>query len=153
MTNIVNLKNVVPLNFTDSSNEQSTFWRKVDRYIGFHQLFADHKKKHDAISAQLTGRNEKVLELWDTYPPEKKALAFKIATILKENLDWPNNYFIPTDPFGMILHDKYGDLPVEESVIEIENLIGKKIDDSIWQSFEKTNYSEVIDYLYSVKKA
>ena len=153
MSDTVKQNIVKPLFFIDSSNEHRSIWKNIVRRLDISDDYATHKKIHDDISEQLRNRDQKVIDRWDVFPSEKKMFTLQISSILKDNLDWPNHFFIPEDPFELIFRDKYGDLSVEESAILIEKLIGRKIKDSIWHSFEDKNYSEVIDFLYKNKKA
>ncbi len=109
------------------------------------------KRIYEATYLQLKQRDKEALELWNKFPFEKKEFALEISSILKIHLDWPNHFFIPEDPFRLIFMDKSGDLDIEESAIELEGLIGKKLNESLWDSLLKKKYDEVIDFFLETR--
>lgn len=107
---------------------------------------------HIALSKQMAERDEEAMKLWAPYSAEIQSLSKQVSDIFKTNLSWPNPYFIPDDTVELILQSPWGDLEIEESVIEIEELIGKRISDKMWRDYSNKKYVELIQFLICEKR-
>lgn len=85
------------------------------------------------IEQQLLGRPD-TSELWPTDPLRQK-LSSALRRLIKEEFGWPNDHFIPADPFGIALWAHQDGLDDVSAVRRIEQEFGYQMPDSEWERF------------------
>lgn len=101
---------------------------------------------------QLRLRPASSLDLWESVSPEHAEVVRVVSGIARDGLGWPNDYFIPSDPFGIIVWDRHGDLETSEILTLIEDTLQlTPIPDVEWEAMFHWTYSRVIATLKSHK--
>lgn len=97
------------------------------------------------IAEQLKHRSEVSRDSWKPFCPKEQTIARVIARIAKEEIGWPNTYFIPDDPFEILLWDAGEDLLTTSAVERIESDIGLEgMDDDQWKELASQTFGEVV---------
>src|SRR6266404_815554 len=122
-----------------------TAWQKMLSLIPF---VGPQARAHKDIVYQLRHRSAASIELWNRFSKSEVELARIISKVVKEALRWPNDYFIPDDPFEIVIWDKHGDMATTETIAAIERKIGVEQKASAeWENLTKKNYGSVVRFL------
>jgi len=114
-------------------------------------FFGARARAHREIISQLTRRSVECLAHWDNFSEKERELAKKISKIVCKCFAWPNEYFLPDDPFEIMIWERSGDfMATTEAIATIENELGLKQKTSAeWESLMKQNYGKVIQIISS----
>jgi hypothetical protein len=97
------------------------------------------------IAEQLKHRSEVSRDSWKPFCTKEQTIARVIARIAKEEIGWPNTYFIPDDPFEILLWDAGEDLLTTSALERIESDIGLEgMDDDQWKELASQTFGEVV---------
>jgi hypothetical protein len=99
------------------------------------------------LCSQMRERTTACLNDWEVFQREEKELARRISAIVRDGLGWPNDLFIPSDPFEIVVWDHYGDLGTTEVVNEIERQFSLRFTDSEWKELRQITFGEVVGFL------
>ena len=89
------------------------------------------------IHKQLLARPKPLPGVWGD-DPKRLQTARYLCGVLKEEYDWPNNHFIPDDPFDIIFQIPWDDLQIVEVVMRFEEDLKIKIEDKEAEKFTGT---------------
>ncbi len=97
---------------------------------------------------QLRVREPIPSEVWGD-DPNRAEFGREMAALIAARIDWPNDHFIPEDPFEWVTYVIGGeDLEHTEIIMALEENLGITIDDEYeWGSFLQWTFGEVVDYL------
>ena len=99
------------------------------------------------IERQLESRSQPDSGLWGA-SETKIALAQFVCKVAAEEMGWPNAYFIPDDPAGVVFWAHDDGLDVESAVIEIERHLGIELEDRDVISWFNMTLGEVVELLW-----
>jgi hypothetical protein len=125
----------------------------LQKFLMWTPLIGPQVRIRRGLLRQLKARPADCMRAWDAFPPDKAALAVRIAAILKDALDWPHARFIPDDPFGILLWDRFGDMADVTAVMAIEEAMGFGIEEGTWRRWmEGGTFGEVVDALIALRE-
>ena len=104
------------------------------------------------IESQLKARFEPDSALWGN-SSAKIALARFVCKIAAEEMGWPNDYFIPDDPAGVVFWAHEDGLDVESAVMEIEEHLGIQLEDTEVEAWFHQTLGDVIEFLWVRQQA
>jgi len=104
------------------------------------------------IERQLKSRSELESALWGV-SAAKIALARFVCKVAAEEMGWPNDYFIPDDPAGVVFWAHEDGLDVEAAVMEIEEHLDIKLEDAEVEAWFNQTLGEVVDFLWQRQQA
>ena len=82
---------------------------------------------------------------WEAFSRREVNVARSVSSIAKKSLGWPNDNFIPEDPFQIVVWDRYGDLATVEALAGVEATLGlRKRTTEEWDALLGKSYGEVI---------
>ena len=117
--------------------------------LGMPFIGPEHRT-HMLLAAQLQQRDETCLLAWGD-ACDRIRLARQVSGIIHKWLYWPNDFFIPEDPFEILVWDHtayYSDGFVLSGIVkEFEEFIGETYTDTFWEAALSLRYGEVIDHL------
>jgi hypothetical protein len=117
----------------------------LQRFLSSVPLIGPQAKAYRSIARQLSLRGSECREAWNSFSQREKGIASTISELAKTNLGWPNDYFIPEDPFVILVWDRNGDLATTEALAEIEARLGlRRRTSSEWESLFEKNFGEVV---------
>ncbi len=120
------------------------FWR----WVGW---FPHDRSNMAAVRAQLANRSGevlKVLHAWGDNPARRSCVAF-LTALCCEELKWESTWFIPDDPWEILLYDLSLDLRAETVLAIIGNKLG--VPWSAMGAWEGKTLGEIVDYLIDNK--
>ena len=106
----------------------------------------------EKIERQLKSRSEPESGLWGE-SAAKIALARYVCKVAAEEMGWPNDYFIPDDPVGVVFWAHEDGLDVESAVMEIEEHLGITLDDAEVETWFNQTLGEVVESLWVRQQA
>lgn len=98
------------------------------------------------LSDQLAKRPKPAPEIWGDGPLRRRIGPF-LSRILKENYDWPNDHFIPEDPFSIALLMPWDDLDVIEVSLQLEDALNIEMSNEDIETFFDGTLGDLMDYL------
>ena len=104
------------------------------------------------IENQLKSRSEPESGLWGANAA-KITLARYVCKVAAEAMDWPNDYFIPDDPAGVVFWAHDDGLDVEIAVMEIEEHLGIKLENAEVEVWFNQTLGEVVEFLWGRQQA
>ncbi len=84
-----------------------------------------------SIEQQLRERPD-TSELWGS-EPRRRELSSAVRTLIEEEFGWPNDHFIPDDPFGIACWGHEDGLDAVSAVTRIKKEFGFHQPDSEWE--------------------
>ena len=117
----------------------------TDRVLKGLPFVGPQARAYRDILKQLKQRSNSCLEEWQSFSGEERVLAETLSSIIQDVLGWPNRYFVPSDPFGILVWDVHGDLATEETLAQIERQTGvvKKTSDE-WETLMQNTLGDVV---------
>jgi hypothetical protein len=104
-----------------------------------------------AVGVQLRQRDASYIHAWEREQELDLHIAFKIAAIIKRARDWPNDFFLPDDPFALVNPLSNGvidDLNAVACVSCIETALGlRELPESFWIGAYKRCFADVLRFL------
>lgn len=100
------------------------------------------------IEGQLKARPEPDDALWGGNAA-KINLARSVCKIAAEEMGWPNDYFIPDDPAGVVFWAHEDGLDVESAVLEIEQCMEIKLEVAEVEAWFYQTLGEVVEFLWA----
>jgi energy-coupling factor transport system substrate-specific component len=144
MNNVSQSSSITPLRWPVDWDRLSD-WQKV---LVDMPIVGAQARCAKAILHQLSLRNEDCLAAWSGFSPREIEFSRTISKIVQKHLGWPNDYFIPSDPFEIVIWDRHGDLAVVEVIANIEEIAGSQE----WSILQKKPYGEVVSMLAAEHK-
>jgi hypothetical protein len=103
----------------------------------------------DTLVHQLAMRTASQQE-WETVDPECSHLAAFVARTIKEEFGWPNDHFIPDDPFDLMLFGDEGTgVEVLNAIEDYLELPRGLISDEQLEQYCRLTFGEVVTQLLS----
>ncbi len=96
------------------------------------------------VSAQLSARSPTDPEVWGP-DPRRQELAFWLCVVAKQEMAWPNDHFIPTDPARIIFWSHEDGLDFDCALLEIHHRFGLKIPRGEANSWFRGTFGDVVD--------
>ncbi len=96
-----------------------------------------------SVESQLLNRSSKVLESWDSLG--LTGIAMEVCKLLATELKLPNYYFIPEDPFNVVIESGYA-LDRRYFFFSIEDRFGIHIDVDDWQKMCNEDWT-ILDFV------
>jgi acyl carrier protein len=85
------------------------------------------------IDQQLRERPD-TSEQWGS-DPRRQEISATVRSLIAEELGWPNDHFIPDDPFGIAFWGHQDGLDDVSAAMRIEKQFGFRLPDSEWERF------------------
>lgn len=122
--------------------DELTSWQRLLIGIPF---VGSQSKARKGIRVQLAKRTAACLELWKSYSSHEQEVANGLAVYIRDALGWPNKFFIPDDPFEIMIWDYHGDLATPEVLLGIERCLGLKKKETLeWEILSKKKFGEIV---------
>ena len=99
------------------------------------------------IEGQLKARPQPDTAIWGNNAA-KVVLAHSVCKVVAEEMGWPNSYFIPDDPAGVVFWAHEDGLDVESAVLEIEQCLEIRLEDAEVEAWFSQTLGEVIESLW-----
>ena len=97
------------------------------------------------IVAQLARRAPNASDLWSRFSPDELAIKQRIVEIAVKELEWPRGYFLPSDPFEIVIWDPTGDLATEAALDRMENELGlRRRSGDEWRQLASQTFGDVV---------
>lgn len=107
-------------------------------------------KSHADIAKQLVEREASYEGQWNAFTIEEKALARTIAQIAMAEMGWPNDRFIPDDPFEIVIWDAGDGLATGSALSKIERVLRlAQKPESEWKDLATNTLGNVVKRLLS----
>jgi hypothetical protein len=120
----------------------------LQRFLWSLPVIGPQSQAYRSIARQLNLRGSECREAWNRFSQSEKAIATTISGVVKRNLGWPNDYFIPGDPFVILVWDRNGDLATTEALAQIETRLRlRRRTPSEWESLFGKDFGEVVGIL------
>jgi hypothetical protein len=100
----------------------------------------------EALDRQLRERSRPDPGVWGDDPLRVRT-ALAACKLIQENYQWPNDHFLPADPFDIVCLIPWDDLDIVELVMSLEEHLGVTLDDAKALSWEGTTLDGVVDTL------
>ena len=113
-------------------------------FIGFFLQCKRIGKVLKDLESQLDQRQYFPSDAWGTNQ-RRVQLAHVVADVIKEVQRWPNNHFLPEDPWDLLVLEEEG-----LGFIEVAHELAKRLDVDLSKEtgkFMKMSLGEVVDYL------
>jgi len=112
------MSNVLPLTWPT----ETKCLNMIQRFLTGFPLLDPYRNVRESVINQLLIRQPDVLELWPT-DAKIRSRAIETSHIIKQHMNWPNNYYLPQDPCSLLIFDNsLGGLRNYECIMEL----GKK---------------------------
>lgn len=98
-----------------------------------------------SIEQQLRLRDEIPDEVWPD--AEERAIARRIAQISMTEIDWPNDHFIPGDPFEIMVALRTGDLCELSAMVRIEEEFGVDLAQVMFVPGANLTFGEIVKWI------
>ncbi len=99
------------------------------------------------IKHQLQSRAKPEPLVWGENA-ERVSLAQYVCAVAKKEMGWPNDYFIPNDPAGIVFWAHDDGLDVEAAVTDIEKHLGIKLNNDEVEAWFSQTLGEVVAFLW-----
>jgi hypothetical protein len=97
------------------------------------------------IVAQMRQRSADLSESWNRFSSAELGVEQRISKIALEELGWPNDHFLPSDPFEIIMWDGTGDLATASAIDRMERELGlRRRSDGEWQELASLTFGDVV---------
>jgi hypothetical protein len=113
-----------------------------------------HLEIEAAISAQLEARAQPDSSVWGD-DPTKRMIAARLCQLTQEEYEWPNDYFLPADPCGLVFFHPWDYLIAIEVILRLREDFAVKFDCDEDAFSAISTLGEVVDWLteqYKVAK-
>lgn len=100
-----------------------------------------------SVDRQLRERGENYVALWSSHP--NRDLALRVSDVICRTQGWPNNRFVPDDPFDLLLpFRRYDGMDAVDTVIAIEKALElPQLPDTFWDECASRSFGEVVQHL------
>lgn len=98
------------------------------------------------IEKQLISRPKASPSIWGNNP-RRVELGQYISEIAKLQMGWPNDHFMPEDPFEIVFWSHKDALDIDEAILNIEDRLDIVIREGDVQKWVGKTLSEVVDHL------
>ena len=78
--------------------------------------------------------------------PKRLEMARYLCLLIKEKYDWPNDHFIPNDPFDIVFQIPWDDLDIIEVIMRCEEDLEIEIKDEEAQEWGGA-LGDIVDFL------
>lgn len=146
------MKDLAPLQWPPDMGE---LLRKKGFLLGI-PFVGPQEKIYRHICEQLLRRDTTYLDLWSP-DAESRSLGADCARVIAKDMNWPNDYFIPEDPFAILCWDKTAcavdTLLVSGLLLQFEKMAGiSKQTNRWWEECGTKTFGEVIQALLETRK-
>lgn len=139
---------VQPLKFPFDWNRLSS----LQKVLLWFPLFGPQVSARRSIIRQLKRRTVNDLKMWDDFSSDEKRIARIVSGIIQNQFSYPNDLFMPNDPFEIMIWDSLGDLGTTEVVSDIEEKLAlKRKDSGEWESLAREDFGTVVSMLLRAK--
>lgn len=132
-----------PLHWPESFSVSHKPWYKM--------LFTadkQYKPTIDYVKRQLIERDKPDPAWWGNDPVRFK-VAKQVCHRIQERYEWPNDHFIPEDPFDVLFLTPWDDLEVNEVILELEDDFRVHLSDAEVADWQGKTLAAVVDSVYS----
>ena len=128
-------------------------WKRPKRLdtllLGIPFIGPQHRTRQ-SICEQLRARDPGCLSLWEE-SVERFRIARTVSAIVKDELNWPNDLFIPADPCEILFWDFTAywvdDLKLLAVIQQLEDALHFHLKDETWESVFSYRFGELVDFL------
>lgn len=120
----------------------------------FQRLFAPddrYRQVTEQLKRELKARPRPEPPTWGA-DPERVRIALLLCKKTQETYDWPNDHFIPEDPFEIIALLPWDDLDVVELAMALEEDLTIDIENFEVETWASITLGEVVDQLLKRKR-
>ena len=153
MTHPLEAKEIAKID--SSATKAEMFWRYIP-FLGWmlaSGMWSERTRPIvEKIEHQLKNRSEPEGRLWGA-SAAKEALAHFVCKVAAKAMGWPNPYFIPEDPAGVVFWAHQDGLDVESAVMEIEEHLGIELEDEEIEAWFNQTLGEVVEFLWLRQQA
>jgi hypothetical protein len=135
------------LDLNESKAEK--FWSKIPLlgwWIASSMWAKRARPVEQEIEKQLLSRPETNPALWGDNPRRVK-LGQYISKIVKQEMGWPNDHFIPEDVFEIVFWSHHDALDIDEAILNVEDHLNIKIQENDVQRWVGKTLGELVDDL------
>ncbi len=100
----------------------------------------------EPVAEQLKTRQPPPPEVWGD-DPARVNVAHYLCSAAQKRYQWPNDHFIPEDPFDVVFQIPFDDLEIVEMVLRFEEELKITISDEEAQQWADKTLGEVVDFL------
>jgi hypothetical protein len=108
---------IAPLDWPDCWKRQSN----LDRFLMHMPLLGPDRRTMRSLRRQLKTRDWRALRAWGS-DPLLTSVASELHTIIREELEWPNDRFVPKDRCEILLFDPTMQLRRVQALVCIEQV-------------------------------
>jgi acyl carrier protein len=100
------------------------------------------------IITQLKQREASCLAFWSKNKQRREVFE-AISKIIQRDFGYPNNYFIPEDPFEILFWDDFDGMAVVEASMNLEDKFGISLSEQDFVKMHNMTLGEVVDFIVS----
>ena len=142
-----------PLHWPDfyqsEADEPQSFWKRLP-FIGWLFSSSDYEAVINSVKEQLLARPKPSPGMWGDDLSRVKMARYLCSTV-KEEYEWPNDHFIPDDPFEIVFQMPWDDLKIVEFVMRVEEDLDVNVPDEEAEMWGGT-LGNIVDYLVAKQK-
>jgi acyl carrier protein len=113
--------------------------------------YSNLRKATEHVTKELLARSKPDPLLWGD-DPRRIQIGALVCKCIQENYFWPNDHFLPEDPFDIACLLPWDDLDIVELVMSFEEVLDLTIDDAEVESWFGATLSTVVARLQALEK-
>ncbi|RYG75021.1 hypothetical protein EON80_02020 [bacterium] len=139
-----------PESYQPTPREPRSFWERLP-LIGEWFEASDYPEVVPTLMGQLAARPKPDPTIWGD-DPVRVEMALYLCNVVQQAYGWPNDHFLPEDPFEIVFLEPWDDLEIIECAMQVEEDLGLDLPDETVKEWGGT-LGNVVDSLVAIQKS